>query len=80
MIGHIAPEAWVGGPIALLKAGDIITLDADAKLLNVDVSEEELARRRSSWKTPPPRERRGVLDKYAMCVRSASEGAGTIPQ
>ena len=79
VVGHVAPEAWVGGPIALLKDGDKITIDADAKLLVVDLSEEELARRRAEWKKPAPREERGVLAKYAASVRSASEGAVTVP-
>jgi dihydroxy-acid dehydratase len=77
VVGHVAPEAWVGGPIALLKDGDIINLDADAKLLNVEVSDEELAKRRAVFTLPAPRERRGLLAKYALCVRSASEGAVT---
>ncbi len=80
VVGHVAPEGWVGGNIALLKDGDIITLDADAKELNVHLSDEELAARRALWVAPPPREKRGVLAKYAKCVRSASEGAVTIPQ
>ena len=79
VVGHVAPEAWVGGPIALLKDGDIITLDADAKLLNVELSEIEFAARRAHFTLPGPRERRGLLAKYALSVRSASEGAVTIP-
>jgi dihydroxy-acid dehydratase len=77
VVGHVAPEAWVGGPIALLKDGDSITIDADAKELSVAVEEAELQRRRAAWQTPGPREARGVLAKYARCVRSASEGAVT---
>ncbi len=80
VVGHVAPEAWVGGPIALLQDGDIITLDADAKELNVHLSDEELAARKALWSKPAPRERRGVLAKYALCVRSASEGAVTFPE
>jgi dihydroxy-acid dehydratase len=80
VVGHVAPEAWTGGPIALVKDGDRITIDADAKRLNLEVDEAELNRRRQGWKTPPPREARGVLAKYACIVRSASEGAVTIPQ
>ena len=80
VVGHVSPEGWIGGPIALLKDGDIITLDAEAKILNVDLTDEELAARRAQWTAPGPRERRGVLAKYALCVRSASEGAVTIPQ
>jgi dihydroxy-acid dehydratase len=77
VVGHVSPEAWLGGPIALLKDGDRITIDADAKNLSVALDEAELARRRAAWKTPPPREKRGVLAKYARCVHSASEGAIT---
>ncbi len=78
VVGHVTPEAWVGGPIALLQDGDIVTIDADRKLLHVDLTDEELARRRAAWQTPPPRETRGVLAKYARCVKSASEGAITF--
>jgi dihydroxy-acid dehydratase len=77
VVGHVAPEAWVGGPIALLKDGDRVTIDADARELSVALEEAELSRRRAAWKTPPPRESRGVLAKYARCVHSASEGAVT---
>jgi dihydroxy-acid dehydratase len=78
VVGHIAPEAWVGGPIALLKDGDIITIDAESKQLSVALDDAELARRRAVWTLPEPRETRGVLAKYARCVRSASEGAVTL--
>ena len=77
VVGHVAPEAWVGGPIALLRDGDRITIDADAKRLEVALDDAELARRRSAWKAPAPRVARGVLAKYARCVHSASEGAIT---
>jgi dihydroxy-acid dehydratase len=77
VVGHIAPEAWVGGAIALLKDGDMITIDADAKVVNVALDDAELARRRAAWVMPPLRVPRGVLAKYARCVRSASEGAIT---
>src|SRR5579883_2244100 len=77
VVGHVAPEAWVGGPIALLRDGDRITIDADAKRLDVHLDEAELAKRRDAWIAPPPRVARGVLAKYARCVRSASEGAIT---
>jgi dihydroxy-acid dehydratase len=77
VVGHVAPEAWVGGPLALLKEGDSITIDADAKMLNVAVDDNELGRRRAAWKKPEPRGKRGVLAKYAKTVRSASEGAVT---
>src|SRR5207253_1983054 len=65
VVGHVSPEAWTGGPIALLKDGDIITIDAEAKVLSVALSDEELASRRASWTLPAPREKRGVLAKYA---------------
>jgi len=77
VVGHVAPEAWTGGPIAFLKDGDQITIDADAKKLEVALEENELARRRAGWVKPEPRESRGVLAKYARTVRSASEGAVT---
>jgi dihydroxy-acid dehydratase len=77
VVGHVAPEAWVGGPIALLRDGDRVTIDADAKRLEVALDEAELGRRRAAWVAPPPRVARGVLAKYARCVHSASEGAVT---
>jgi dihydroxy-acid dehydratase len=77
VVGHVAPEAWVGGPLALLKEGDRVTIDAEAKQVSVELSEAELARRRQAWVRPEPREKRGVLAKYARVVRSASEGAVT---
>ena len=78
VVGHVAPEAWVGGPIALLQEGDIVTIDAEGKELSVALSDEELARRRALWTQPELRVTRGVLAKYARCVRSASEGAVTL--
>ncbi|MSR31442.1 MAG: dihydroxy-acid dehydratase [Gemmataceae bacterium] len=77
VVGHVSPEAWVGGAIALLKNGDKVTIDADAKKLDVHLDETELNKRRSAWTVPPPREKTGVLAKYARCVKSASEGAVT---
>ena len=77
VVGHVAPEAWVGGPIALLKDGDPITIDAEAKRLSVDISDAELEKRRKAWKKPALRVERGVLAKYARAVHSASEGAVT---
>jgi dihydroxy-acid dehydratase len=77
VVGHVAPEAWVGGPIALLKNGDTVTIDADKKALNVALDDAELGRRKAAWKQPKPREERGVLAKYAKTVHSASEGAVT---
>jgi dihydroxy-acid dehydratase len=77
VVGHIAPEAWVGGPIALVHDGDSITIDADQKLLTLHVPNDELAARRSRWQAPALRVERGVLAKYARLVKSASEGAVT---
>lgn len=77
VVGHVAPEAWVGGPIALLKDGDRVTIDGDAKLLNVELSDKELQQRAAAWKKPALRVERGVLAKYARTVKSASEGAVT---
>ena len=77
MIGHVAPEAAVGGPLALLQDGDVVSLDVEDRALNVRLSEEELARRRDAWRPMPPRYTRGVLAKYARMVSSASVGAVT---
>jgi dihydroxy-acid dehydratase len=77
VVGHVAPEAWVGGPITFLKDGDQVTIDVDAKRLDVALDEAELGRRRQGWQPPEPREKRGVLAKYARTARSASEGAVT---
>ncbi|MGY2715763.1 dihydroxy-acid dehydratase [Thermostichus sp. MS-CIW-15] len=77
VVGHVAPEAYVGGPIALVEEGDLITIDAPARLLHLHVSEEELARRRARWAPPEPRYKRGVLAKYAKLVSSSSLGAVT---
>jgi dihydroxy-acid dehydratase len=77
MVGHIAPEAFRGGPIAHIRDGDTITIDVEKRELNHDVSEDELARRAAEWKQPEPRYERGVFAKYANAVGSASEGAVT---
>lgn len=77
VVGHVAPEAAVGGLIALVEEGDSITIDADARALQLNVSEAELAERRSRWQAPSPRYKRGVLAKYAKLVSSASRGAVT---
>ncbi|HJP65338.1 MAG TPA: dihydroxy-acid dehydratase, partial [Actinomycetota bacterium] len=74
-IGHVAPEAAVGGPIALVEEGDEIVLDVDARRIDVNVSVEELAERRDGWKAPDPRYTKGALAKYAKLVGSASRGA-----
>jgi dihydroxy-acid dehydratase len=77
MIGHVAPEAAVGGPIALVEEGDTITVDVDARELNLEVDEAVLAERRARWTPPEPRYTSGALAKYAALVSSASEGAIT---
>ncbi|HYB97890.1 MAG TPA: dihydroxy-acid dehydratase [Candidatus Limnocylindrales bacterium] len=77
VVGHVAPEAAVGGTIALVQDGDMITIDGQKDLLELHVDEEELARRRAQWKAPEPRYRTGVLAKYAKLVSSASLGAVT---
>jgi dihydroxy-acid dehydratase len=77
VVGHVAPEAAVGGPIALLEEGDLVTIDAEQRLLEVDVCRDELARRRAEWSPPAPRYTAGVLAKYARQVSSASLGAVT---
>ncbi|GHO95014.1 dihydroxy-acid dehydratase [Reticulibacter mediterranei] len=77
VVGHITPEAQVGGPIAAVQDGDIITIDAEQNLLAVDLSEEEIARRLQTWQAPPPRYKSGVLAKYVKLVASASNGAIT---
>ncbi len=79
VVGHITPEAALGGPIALLKNGDVITIDASKNQLNVDVPAAELAKRKEKWKAPKPVYRKGVLAKYARTVTSASLGAVTDP-
>jgi len=77
IIGHITPEAQDGGPIAFVRDGDRITIDANACLLSVDVDEAEMTRRRAAWTTPAPKATSGVLGKYVRLVRSASEGCVT---
>ena len=77
VVGHITPEAFVGGPIALIKNGDNILIDAKKRLLTLGISAEEMAKRKKSWKQPSPRYRRGVLAKYASHVTDASHGAVT---
>lgn len=77
VVGHVAPEAYVGGNIALVEEGDSITIDAHRLLVQLNVSDEELARRRAHWKPPPPRYTRGVLAKYMKLVSTASIGAIT---
>ena len=77
VVGHVSPEAWVGGPIALIHDGDSITIDSDNKLLTLNVPDAEIAKRKAAWVKPAIRVERGVLAKYAKLVGSASEGAVT---
>jgi len=77
VVGHVAPEAAEGGTIALVKEGDQITIDAEARLVQLNVAKEELALRRENWRPPPPRYKTGVLAKYAKLVSSATFGAVT---
>jgi dihydroxy-acid dehydratase len=77
MIGHIAPEAALGGPIGLVEEGDEIVIDVDARRLDLEVPADVLEQRRGHWSPPPPRYASGVLAKYAALVSSASEGAVT---
>lgn len=77
VVGHVTPEAYVGGTIALVEEGDSITIDAQRLLLRLDVDAAEIARRRAAWKQPEPRYKRGVLAKFAALARPADEGAVT---
>lgn len=77
VIGHVTPEAQVGGTIALIEDGDTITIDADERIIRVELSDEELEKRRQSWEAPPLQVSRGALYKYACLVSSASEGCVT---
>lgn len=77
LIGHVTPEAAVGGPIGLVQDGDQIVIDAENNKLDLLVSEEELAKRRASWKAPEPRYKRGTLHKYSLLVSDASKGCVT---
>jgi dihydroxy-acid dehydratase len=77
VVGHVAPEAAVGGTIALVHEGDRVTIDADKRLLQLEVDDAELARRRAAWKPKPPSYTSGVLHKYARLVGSAAHGAVT---
>jgi dihydroxy-acid dehydratase len=79
MVGHVAPEAAVGGPIAALRDGDIIVFDIEGRSLNVELSSEEIAARLADWKAPAPHYTGGVFAKYQALVTSASEGAITQP-
>ena len=74
-VGHVSPEAAAGGPIALICEGDSVTVDIEGGALTLNVSDEELARRRAAWEPPAPKHDAGVLAKYAKLVTSADKGA-----
>jgi dihydroxyacid dehydratase/phosphogluconate dehydratase len=76
-IGHVVPEAQVGGPIALVRDGDVITVDAVQNTIDMDVAEDELARRRHEWSAPPLKVNKGTLYKYVKLVEDASRGCIT---
>lgn len=77
VVGHVSPEAATGGPIALVREGDTITIDANQNRIDIHLSDEEMARRKKSWTAPPPAYTRGVMSKYRALVKSASLGAVT---
>ncbi|MFK8112553.1 MAG: dihydroxy-acid dehydratase [Rubripirellula sp.] len=77
IVGHITPEAQLGGPLALLQDGDICSIDAETNRLDVDVSDDEMAKRKAAWVEPPLKATRGTLYKYIKCVKTASEGCVT---
>jgi dihydroxy-acid dehydratase len=77
VVGHVTPEAWTGGPIGLLKGGDMVTIDTDHQLLSVDVSEAEFAERKKSWSPKVIEDLQGTLKKYNKLVATASEGCVT---
>ncbi|CAM8653252.1 IlvD Dihydroxyacid dehydratase/phosphogluconate dehydratase [Burkholderiales bacterium] len=80
VVGHVAPEAFVGGPIALIREGDSVTIDAHQLLIQLNIDETEFSRRQSAWVQPKPRYTRGVLAKFAALASTASKGAVTDPQ
>lgn len=77
MVGHVAPEAALGGPIAAVREGDIVVFDIEARKLEMEVPAEEIAKRMAGWAPPPPNYPSGVFGKYARLVSSAAEGAVT---
>ncbi len=77
VIGHVAPEAFVGGPVGLLQEGDTITIDSETQQINFDVTDDELNKRRKEWVQPEPRHKRGMLAKYTRLVSSSAKGAVT---
>ena len=76
MLGHVAPEAALGGPIGLVAEGDLIVIDVDRRAVDLEVAADELDRRRAAWTSPAPAYRTGVMAKYAALVGSASRGCG----
>jgi dihydroxy-acid dehydratase len=79
VVGHVSPEAAMGGPIALVEEGDTIEIDAEKREIRLDVSDETLSARRQAWRRPPSTVRGGALAKYRAAVSSASHGAVTVP-
>jgi dihydroxy-acid dehydratase len=79
MVGHVSPEAARGGPLAVIREGETVVIDVEARELRVELSEDEIATRLRDWSAPRPRYSGGVLAKYAALVSSASEGAVTRP-
>ena len=79
MAGHVAPEALARGPIAAVQDGDVITIDVSSRRMDVELADDEIARRVEAYRSPPPSYDHGVLAKYAKLVSSASEGAVTRP-
>ena len=79
MVGHVAPEAALGGPIAAIREGDKITIDTNSRKLELEISDAEIDRRMADWKPPASKYKTGVFAKYAALVRSAAEGAITLP-
>jgi len=77
IIGHVVPEAQEGGPLALIRNGDVITIDADRNELSVAVNDDEMAKRKVTWKMPPYKATRGTLYKYIKNVKNASDGCVT---
>jgi dihydroxy-acid dehydratase len=79
MVGHVAPEAYVGGPIGILQEGDMVVIDVDHRGLSVELSIQEIETRREAWSAPPPRYTHGVMARYAALVSQANEGAVLRP-
>ena len=77
IVGHVVPEAQEGGPIGLVQNGDTITIDAEANAITVDVSDEDMQKRREAWTAPPFKATRGTLYRYIKTVKSASDGCVT---